>query len=185
MTRVNEIMTESPVCCSPDTPVSEVAEIMHDRNIGNVLVTEKGKLRGMVTDRDLVVRALNDGKNPGETPVRDVMTTHVVTGHPDWDLGRVASVMVKHRIRRLPIVQNDEVVGIVSLGDVALSESKKQNVGKSLAKISEPAKSISLADVGKRAMTMGLLAGAGVLTAWMSMNKFGQQVRQQVKKARR
>jgi len=115
--------------------------MMRDLNIGDVLITENGKLRGIVTDRDLAIHALTDGGQPSLTPVSEYMTANVVTGSPDWTLEHIADVMGKHQIRRLPIVQGDELLGIVSLGDVALHSPKQNKVAQSLRTISESTRS--------------------------------------------
>lgn len=137
MAKAYDVMTRALATCTPDTPVRQIAAQMRDLNIGDVLVVQDGKLAGIVTDRDLAIHALAEDGNTSETPVEKYMTRDVVTGQPHWSLEQIAQVMGKHQIRRLPIVQNDQVVGIVSLGDVALHSSKKNDVGESLRQISE------------------------------------------------
>jgi len=132
-----DVMTRAVATCTPDTPVRQVAAQMRDLNIGDVLVVENGNLRGIVTDRDLAVNAMTKGVNPDKTPVDQFMTTDVVTGQPDWSVEHIAQVMGKHQVRRLPIVQDNQLIGIVSLGDVALHSSKQQTVGESLKSISD------------------------------------------------
>src|SRR3972149_1955931 len=119
MLKAHEVMTNALATCAPDASVAHVAAIMRDRDIGDVLIVEDGKLRGIVTDRDLTLQALTGQDDPKQTPIRKYMSTKVVTGEPAWDLEQVASVMAKHQIRHLPIVQDGKLVGIVSLGDVA------------------------------------------------------------------
>jgi CBS domain-containing protein len=118
--QVNEIMTESVVTASPETPVQEVAALMRDRNVGSaVLLDESGRLVGMVTDRDLTISALADAADP-RTPVRRCATSPVVTGESDMDLDEAAGLMVSHKIRRLPVMDGDLLVGIVTLDDIAV-----------------------------------------------------------------
>lgn len=136
MERAYDIMTRAVATTAPETPVSEVAKLMRDLNIGDVLIVQDGKLRGIVTDRDLAIQALTNGGSTG-TPVQNFMTAKVVLGSPDWSVEHIAKVMGDHQIRRLPIVENDNVVGIVSLGDVALHAQKRQAVARSLKDISE------------------------------------------------
>jgi CBS domain-containing protein len=183
MTRVHQIMTQSLASCSPDTSVKEAAATMRDRNIGDVLVMEDGKLRGIVTDRDLATRALTGEDDPRQTPIRNYLTGHVVTGHPDWDLDQVAGVMAKHQIRRLPIVRDNQVVGIVSLGDIAMRGRKKQSTAEALAEISEPVKLRSTKVLRTGGRVLALLAAATAVTVWMSLTKSGQRIRKQVEKS--
>ena len=139
MSKANEVMTHALATCAPDASVADVAAIMRDRDIGNVLIVEDGKLRGIVTDRDLALQALTGKDDPLQTPIQKFMSTKLVTGDADWSLEHVARTMARHQIRRLPIVQDDQLVGIVSLGDVARYENRKNVVTKSLRAISTPA----------------------------------------------
>jgi CBS domain-containing protein/guanyl-specific ribonuclease Sa len=136
MKRAYDIMTDTVASVSPQTPVSQVASMMRDLNIGDVLVLENQKLRGIVTDRDLTINVLTNGAK-SDAPIEHYMTTDVVTGQADWSLEKVAQVMGDYQIRRLPIVENDHVVGIVSLGDLALHLPKRETVAASLKNISE------------------------------------------------
>ena len=136
MLRASQVMTRAVATVTPDTPVSQVATMMRDHNIGDILVVQDGKLRGIVTDRDLTINVLTNGAN-ADSPVERYMTTDVVTGSPDWSLDKIAALMGEHQIRRLPIVRDNSVIGIVSLGDVAVHTSKRAQVGDSLKKISE------------------------------------------------
>ncbi len=183
MTRVSEIMTRSLASCSADTPVRQVAEIMRDRNIGDVLVMEDGKLSGIVTDRDLATRALTDDDDARQTPVRNYLSAHVLTGRPDWHLDQVTGVMAEHQVRRLPIVEGGQVVGIVSLGDIAKRGRKKQSTGEALAQISEPVRLRSAKGLGMGGRMMVLLGAATAVTVWMSLTKSGQRIRKQVEKS--
>ena len=138
MLKTYEVMTHELATCAPDESVANVAAIMRDRDIGNVLVVEDGKLRGIVTDRDLALQALTGKDDPLQTPIRKFMSTQVVTGEAAWSLEQVAKIMAQHQVRRLPIVQGGQLVGIVSLGDVALHEDRKGVAAKSLQAISTP-----------------------------------------------
>ncbi len=136
--KARDIMAGGLITCSPDAPVDQVAKVMRDRDTGDVLITNDGKLLGIVTDRDIAVRVAAAGNDPREEPVRRYMSKHMVTGQADWNLDRVAKAMSKHQIRRLPIVENGMLVGIISLGDLALRDKNKAKVAKSLRAISEP-----------------------------------------------
>jgi CBS domain-containing protein len=113
-------MTQSVVTAPPESAVQEVAALMRDRNVGSVvLVDESGRPVGMVTDRDLTIDALADAADPG-TPVSKCATAPVVTGESDMELDEAASLMVSHRIRRLPVMDENMLVGIVTLDDIAV-----------------------------------------------------------------
>ena len=185
MLKAHEVMTNALATCAPDASVAHVAAIMRDRDIGNVLVVEDGKLRGIVTDRDLVLQALTGQDDPQQTPIRKYMSSKVVTGEPAWSLEQVANAMGKHQIRRLPIVQNGQLVGIVSLGDVARREDKKQVVAKSLQAISAPI-GISAPDRsgrGRALIGFALAALAATVMAWLTWNHSGRAFRKQMAKS--
>ncbi len=163
--RARDIMSGSLITCSPDVSVADAARLMRDRNTGDVLVTDDGKLLGIVTDRDIAIRAAASGRDPTELPVRSSMSKHPVTGRPDWDLGRISKTMSKHQIRRLPIVENGMLVGIVSLGDVALRHKQPKQVANSLQSISEPRavhKMRRASGIGLRMLMMALLVGGAI-----------------------
>jgi CBS domain-containing protein len=116
---LREIMTASVVTASPDDSVREVAALMRDRNVGSViLVDESARPVGMVTDRDLAIGPLADG-DPS-LPVKRCWTAPVVTGESDMDLDEAAALMVSHKIRRLPVMEEGDLVGIVTLDDIAV-----------------------------------------------------------------
>jgi CBS domain-containing protein len=118
--RLREIMTASVVTSSPDESVQDVAALMRDRNVGSVvLVDESGRPVGMVTDRDLAIGPLAEGADLA-FPAKECATAPVVTGESDMDLDEAAALMVTHRIRRLPVIEDEELVGIVTLDDIAV-----------------------------------------------------------------
>jgi CBS domain-containing protein len=139
MPKVMDVMTRSLATCVPDAPVAQAVRTMRDMKIGDILVVdEAGKLKGIVTDRDLAIGALAADTDMRMAPVSDYMTTGMVTGQPNWDLAQAAKVMSQHQVRRLPIVDGGQLVGIVSLGDVATYAKKQTVAGESLRSISEP-----------------------------------------------
>lgn len=182
MKKANEIMTQSLATCSPEDSIAHVATIMRDRDIGNVLVMEDGKLSGIVTDRDLATQALIDSGDPIRTPVRRYMSSKVITGYPDWSLGKVARTMARHQIRRLPIVQDGQLVGIVSLADVARHENRKGIVSKSLKDISRSPDSSKADGNGNIGALVGLslLALASTTVALLTWNRSGKELRKQM-----
>ncbi len=140
MPRARDIMTGSLITCAPDVSVAEAAQLMRDRNTGDVLVTDDGKLHGIVTDRDLAIRVSAKGLDPQQVRVKDVMSKRVITGESKWDTDKISKTMGKHQIRRLPIVDDGMLVGIISLGDLAIRKAKPDRVANSLKHISEPRK---------------------------------------------
>jgi CBS domain-containing protein len=118
--QISEIMTGSVITAAPDASVCDVAALMRDHNVGSVvLVDRSGRPCGIVTDRDLAIDVLADASDP-IMPVRDCATVPVVTGESDMDLDEAAALMVGHRIRRLPVLEDGELVGIVTLDDIAV-----------------------------------------------------------------
>ena len=117
---IREIMTESLVTATPQTPVREVAEIMRERNVGSVvLVDEHGDAVGFITDRDLAVSVLADGHD-ADVPAGDHASSPVVTGAPGMHVNEATELMVSHGVRRLPIVEDGHLTGIVTLDDLAV-----------------------------------------------------------------
>ncbi len=164
MARARDIMTGSLITCSPEVSIAEAARLMRDRNTGDVLVTDDGKLHGIVTDRDIAIRVSAKGLDPQQVRVRDVMSKHVVTGEPKWDTDKISKTMGKHQIRRLPIIDDGMLVGIVSLGDLAVRKAKPDHLASSLKHISEPRKLHGRHSGGSSRLLallgVGLVAGA-------------------------
>lgn len=127
--QVREVMTAHPVTVGPDTPVQQVAARMRDENIGAVLVTDSGQLRGLVTDRDLTVRVLADGGDVSGRTVAEACSGEVVAVAPDDDMDRAVHLMRSKALRRLPVVDNGQPVGIVSLGDLAVERDPGSGLG--------------------------------------------------------
>jgi CBS domain-containing protein len=117
---VKEIMTRNPRTIEADDPILEAARIMSDADIGDVIVSDNGQVAGIVTDRDIVVRAVAENRDPASTPVREVCTTGVEAVEPSAGVDDVLSRMRASDIRRLPVVEDGRPVGIVSLGDLAV-----------------------------------------------------------------
>ncbi|MFF3501239.1 CBS domain-containing protein [Streptomyces sp. NPDC003247] len=126
---VRDIMTAEPVTVEPQASVSAVARIMRDENIGVVLVTDHDELRGLVSDRDLVVRALAEGGDLEQMTVVTACSEDLVTVSPDEDLDRAVEMMREHAVRRVPVVEDGRPVGIVSLGDLAIERDPDSALG--------------------------------------------------------
>lgn len=137
--KLKDIMTRNVSTVSPDSPIKEAAEIMRNLDVGVVPVCEGKKPVGIVTDRDIVIRNVAKEGNANK-PVREVMTSGIIYGEPDMSVSEAADIMAVRQIRRLPVVENDELVGIVSLGDLAVNEMTDMEAGQALTDISVPSK---------------------------------------------
>ena len=119
--KVHEVMTDRPRCVTPETPVAEAAQLMETEDVGSLPILDGEQLAGMVTDRDIVIRAVAKGKDPKGMPVREVASRDLVTVHADDDLSDALQLMASHQERRLPVVDDDNTqVGIVAQADIAL-----------------------------------------------------------------
>ncbi|GAA1522686.1 CBS domain-containing protein [Streptomyces albidochromogenes] len=119
--KVREVMTAAPVTVGPQTSVAEVARVMRDEGIGAVLVAEGDELRGLVTDRDLAVRIVAREGDIADYSAADACSDELITVSLDDDLDLAVSLMRRHAVRRLPVVEDGLPVGIVSLGDLAVA----------------------------------------------------------------
>ncbi|MBD9726877.1 CBS domain-containing protein [Streptomyces caniscabiei] len=127
---VSELMTSAPVTVEPQTSVATVARMMRDEDIGAVLVTEGDRLRGLVSDRDLVVRTLAEGGDPARTTVAEACSDDLVTVGPDDDVRHAVELMREHSVRRMPVVDAEQhAVGIVTLGDLAIERDPESALG--------------------------------------------------------
>jgi CBS domain-containing protein len=135
--KVREAMTGDVRLCSPDRSIREAAEMMADQDIGALPVGENDRLVGMITDRDIAIRAIAEGKGP-DAKVRDVMTKDVKYCYEDQDVNEVTRDMADLQVRRLPVLNRDKrLVGIVSLGDIAISPDNER-AADALSGISRP-----------------------------------------------
>lgn len=118
--KVRECMCNEVECVSPETSVCDVAKLMLNKHIGCVPVCDTNKnLVGIVTDRDLILRSLACEKDMKQTPVRDIMTQHVYKITPEAETADVTKIMCDCQIRRVPVVENEQLIGIITLGDLA------------------------------------------------------------------
>jgi CBS domain-containing protein len=118
--QLREIMTQGVVTAGQDAELAAVARLMRDHNVGSVVVCDpNGRPAAMVTDRDIAIRGAADGR-PLSEPVADHATRPLISGEPEMDLEEAAALMVQHRIRRLPVIEDAELVGIVTLDDIAV-----------------------------------------------------------------
>ena len=135
--KLREIMTNPVVRIHPEETVAVAARMLEHNNIGALPVCgSDGRLCGMVTDRDLVTRCLATGKPPQTTSVREVMTTKIYVGRPDMEVSLAAGLMGREQIRRLPVMENGRLCGLVSLGDLARKEESSYDAADALGEIS-------------------------------------------------
>jgi len=138
--RVCEVMTQGAECTQPDTTLADAAQRMKSLNVGALPVCEADRLVGLITDRDITVRATAQGCDPRATTVREAMTPDIVYCFDDQLVGDAARIMEDHQIRRLPVLGGDErLVGILSLGDIAVKSGDDRLSGEALEQVSEPA----------------------------------------------
>jgi len=135
---IREVMTASVVTADPATPVREVATLMRERNVGSVVLVRDGALAGIVTDRDLAVSVVADGRG-GEDRAIDHASAPVVTGTPGMDVAAACDLLVEHGIRRLPIVDGDRLSGIVTLDDLAARTGDAELVARLASQVTRAA----------------------------------------------
>ena len=127
--RIREVMTESVVKLPSSASLFQAARQMRDADVGSVIVEDEGRVVGLVTDRDLVVRALADGLDPETTPLSEVASTHLVTVSPEDDMDLAIELMIERSLRRVPVLERGKIVGIVSLGDLAIERDRLSVLG--------------------------------------------------------
>ena len=135
--KVQEVMTQTVIRISPEESAAVAARTLTHYNIGALPVCGgDGRLCGVLTDRDIVTRCLAAGQQPEKTLVRSIMTNNVVSVRPDMDLGVAASLMANRQVRRLPVVENGSLCGMISLGDLSRNEQSAPDATDALAEIS-------------------------------------------------
>ena len=134
---IRELMTQNPRTIEPTQPVQEAARIMRDEDAGVVPIVEGERLVGVITDRDIAIRVVAEGKDATQTAVRDAASTNLVTIDPQQDLDEALRLMAKHQVRRLPVVEEDgRLVGVVAQADVA-RHTDDQRTGELVEEISK------------------------------------------------
>lgn len=136
---VRELMTRNVRTCTPETSLRDAARIMSELNCGSLPVVRGERLEGIITDRDIVLRCVATGRDPGTATVRECMTAPAITASPEMDAHACADLMASRQIRRLPVVENGRLVGIVALGDLATERIHVDEAGQALSQISQPA----------------------------------------------
>jgi CBS domain-containing protein len=133
---VRDAMTEDPHSIGASASVVEAARLMREQHIGSLPVTEDERLVGMITDRDITTRVVAESAVPATTSVGDVHSRDLISVEPNNDLEEALQLMVRHRVRRLPVVENGRLVGMVAQADIALKDNER--TGQLVGAISEP-----------------------------------------------
>ncbi len=135
--KVKDLMTSQVATAAPNMPLNQVASQMRDYNVGSIPVCDQsGKVLGIVTDRDIVLRSVASGNM--QVNAQDVMSRNMVYATPDMDVHEAAKLMAENQIRRLPVVQNGKITGILSIGDLATVNIYVNEAGDALSEISKP-----------------------------------------------
>lgn len=136
--KVKDIMTKNVASLNPEDTVEHAAQLMKEYNIGSLPVCNEEKVIGIITDRDIAIRSSAEGENVQKQTVRDIMTSNPVTIKSDIDVEDAARIMSERQIRRLPVVESSNLVGMLSLGDVSVESGSNETAGEALSNISEP-----------------------------------------------
>ncbi|MCM8711102.1 CBS domain-containing protein [Clostridium sp. SYSU_GA19001] len=136
--KVKDIMTKDVATLNAEDSVERAAQLMKRYNIGSVPVCEGENVIGIITDRDITLRSVAEGENGKNQKVRDIMSSNPVTASPDMDIHDAARIMSERQIRRIPVVENNNLVGIVALGDIAVDSKLRDDAENALSSISEP-----------------------------------------------
>jgi CBS domain-containing protein len=138
--KIQEIMSRNVQCIEPTTPIGKAAEKMRERDIGFLAICDNDRLVGTITDRDITVRSVAQGRDPRLAPVEEIMTPSVFYCYEDDDLEHVAKNMQEKEVRRMLILDRQKrLVGVVSVGDIARASGEKQLAGETLGEIAEAA----------------------------------------------
>jgi CBS domain-containing protein len=138
---IRDIMTTRVTTASPDTTLEEIATMMKRENVGAIPIVDEEDLCGLLTDRDIVLRCVAEGRSPAETRAEDILSEDLHVIEVDDDVDSAAELMSRQQIRRLPVVENGRLVGILSIGDIAVKEGDDRTSGDTLQGISQGVKS--------------------------------------------
>ena len=138
--KIRELMTTDVTTAELDTTLDEIATIMRQEDVGAVPVVDDDELVGIVTDRDIVIRCIAEGRDPSKACAEDVLTEGLVTAEPEDDVEHAADLMSRNQIRRLPVVRDGQLVGMISIGDIAVKQRDDEMSGDALEDISQGVK---------------------------------------------
>lgn len=132
---LNELMSKDVITVSPQQSIQEAAALMKEHGFGSIPVVENGQLRGIITDRDITMRSTAEG-NSANVPVQECMSTNLTVASSSMDAHEAAQMMADHQIRRLPVVDNGQLVGMIAIGDLAVEQVYQNEAGEALSDIS-------------------------------------------------
>jgi len=135
--KVKDIMSTEVASLSTEDSIERAAQLMRQYDCGSIPVCSEEKVIGIITDRDLALRSTAEGQNSKQQKVRDIMSSNPVVGSPDMDVHDAARIMSEKQIRRLPIVENNNLVGMVALGDISVEPNLQDNAEEALKNISQ------------------------------------------------
>jgi CBS domain-containing protein len=138
--KVRDVMTEEVMCAAPDTTLEEIATMMRTGDTGAIPVTDEGDLIGIITDRDIVLRCVAEGHDATEMTAEEIVSEDIETIDPDSDLEEARELMSRRQIRRLPVVDRGELVGMLSIGDLAVKHGNQELSGETLKDVSQGVK---------------------------------------------
>lgn len=136
--QIKDVMSKNVACINSQDTIEKAAKLMNEYNVGSIPVCDGKKVVGIITDRDIVLRCVSQCKNTNQL-VKDFMTINPVTADPSMNIHKAAKMMSERQIRRLPIIDNNNLIGMVALGDLAVEPQLKENAGDALSDISFPA----------------------------------------------
>lgn len=139
--KVKEIMSKKVASLNSEDSVERAAQLMKQYDVGSIPVCSRNQVVGIVTDRDIAVRTIAEGKDSKQEKVSAIMSSNPVVGNPDMDVHDAAKIMSTNQIRRLPIVENNNLVGILALGDISVEPELQDNAEQTLRNISQPCES--------------------------------------------
>ena len=131
--KVEDVMVESVITIDADAPIMKAVKIMNEHEIGCLVITRRGKAVGIITERDLLKRVIGTSKNPNRTKVREIMTKPLIAGKPDMDLEDATRLMFHKKIKKLPVVENGKLLGLITLTDVARFQPQMIRILKKLS----------------------------------------------------
>lgn len=138
--KVRDVMTSSVDWLTPDTSVVEVARLMKKDDVGSIPICKENRLVGIITDRDIVLKVVAAGGNTSNSSAKDIMSTDIISVSADQDVHEAADLMSKYQIRRLPVLEKGELVGILAIGDLAIEKIHINEAGDALSDISQGAR---------------------------------------------
>lgn len=136
--KVKDVMTKTLATLSPEDTVERAAQMMREHNVGSLPICQEDKVIGIITDRDVALRSAAEGENAQRQTVRDIMSSNPVIVSPEIEAKEAARIMSERQIRRLPVVENNSLVGMLSLGDLSVEPNLSNQAGEALTNISEP-----------------------------------------------